>query len=116
MPVDLLKGAPAPNVGQRIVRQDSLLVAKTIHYDDANLERNKQLRNSGFIDKAKLNLHDDADLRMVISCPDTLQWTRFKKKYPDIYKGLLSRDEEARMKACRQLQILHPAWVIQERL
>lgn len=107
---------PAPNVGQRILRQDQHLVVQTIHHDDANLERNKQLRNAGYIDKAKLGLHDNEDIRMMISCPDTLQWSMFKRKYPDIYKGLLSRDEQARMKACRQLQILHPEWVIQERL
>lgn len=116
MSVTLDKGYVAPKVGQRILRQDSQLVVETKHYDDASLERNKQLRNEGFIDKAKFALHDNEDIRMMISIPDGIQWTMFKKKFPEIYKKIMSKDEATRMSGCRSLQILHPEWVIQERL
>jgi hypothetical protein len=99
------------------VRDDSTLYVHTTFNDDPALERNKQLRNADLLAKAKFYLHDNEDIRMFISCPDTTQWWLFKRDYPDIYKALSqNRDEAARMKACRQLQILHPEWVVQERL
>jgi hypothetical protein len=109
-------GYVAPKVGQRVLRQDSTIVVQTTHFDDAALERNKQIRNAGLIDKGKMALHENEDIRMVISCPDTMQWTMFKRAYPDIYKLILSKDESERVSGCRKLQILHPEWVVQERL
>jgi hypothetical protein len=103
-------------VAQRILREDSYLVVQTTHYDDENLERNKQLRNEGFIDKAKFALHDNEDIRMMISIPDGLQWSIFKRRFPEIYKLIMSKDETDRMSGCRKLQLLHPEWVVQERL
>lgn len=116
MPRLIEKGVTAPNVAHRILRQDSYLVVETKHYDDANLERNKKLRNEGFIDKAKFGLHDNEDIRMMISIPDGLQWTIFKRKFPEVYKLIMSKDEKDRMRGCRQLQLLHPEWIVQERL
>lgn len=101
---------------RRVVRQDGKLFCHTHFDDDHALERNKQIRNAGLIDRAKLQLHEGEDIRMVISCPDALQWTYFKRDYPDIYKDLNSRVEAERVSACRRLQILHPEWVVQERL
>lgn len=106
----------APNVTQRILRQDSHLVVETKHYDDASLDRNKKLRNEGFIDKAKFALHDNEDIRMMISIPDGMQWTIFKRKFPEVYKLIMSKDEADRMSGCRKLKLLHPEWVVQERL
>lgn len=102
---------------QRTVRDGEKIYIHTKFHDDPALERNKQLRTADMLAKAKLHLHDDEDIRMVISCPDTTQWWLFQRDYPDIYKALSqNRDEAARMQACRQLQILHPEWVVQERL
>lgn len=96
--------------------EDGKLYARTVFNDDVALERNKQIRAAGLINKAKLNLHDQEDIRMVISCPDTLQWSLFKRDFPDIARNLHSKCETERMSACKQLQILHPEWVLQERL
>ena len=101
---------------QRVVSQDNKLYIQTNFADDYALERNKQIKAAALLDKAKFNLHDGEDIRMIISCPDTLQWTLFKRDHKETYKLILSRREEERMKGCRQLQILHPEWVIQERL
>ncbi len=116
MSVTIDKGYVAPRVGQRIFRQDSHLVVQTTHHDDKNLERNALLKREGYLNKAKLGLHENEDIRMMISCPDPLQWSIFKKKHPDIYKMILHKDEQTRMTGCRRLQILHPEWVVQERL
>ena len=104
------------NATQRVVRQDEKLYVYTHFADDPALERNKQIKAAALLDKAKLNLHDGEDIRMIISCPDTLQWSLFKRDHKETHKLIHSRDEAERMKGCRQLQILHPEWVVQERL
>ena len=94
----------------------SVLHAKTVFNDKKSLDRNEDIRLDGMLDKKKLGLHDDEDVRMVISCPDGLQWSIFKKKHFETYKKILSTDEKERMQGARELQILHPAWVVQSRL
>lgn len=90
--------------------------AKTVHHDDSALDINENIRLDGMLDKKKFGLHDDEDVRMVISCPDGLQWSIFKKKFYETYKKLMSPDEVLRMSGARELQILHPSWVVQSRL
>ena len=113
---EILSGRISPNATRRIMRDGDQLVVRTEFHDDPALERNKQIREAGLIDKAKLALHDDEDIRFVISIPDGLQYRYFKMNYPDIYKMILSKDEKTRMSGCKRLQILHPEWVVQERL
>lgn len=96
--------------------EDGKLYCHTVFHDDDALDRNKAIKNSGAMEKSKFGLHDDEDIRMIISCPDTMQWAIFRKKHPDTYRLIKSRDEAERMKGARQLQILHPAWVIMDRL
>ena len=100
----------------RAKSEDDKFYVETIHNDDAALDKNKKIVASGMLDKSQLGLHDGADIRFVISCPDVLQWNIFKKKYPDVWQSIRSIDESIRMKGCRQLQILHPPWVVQVRL
>ena len=91
--------------------------ARTIFYDDAALDKNNKIRNSGMLDKAKLGLHENEDMRMVISCPSTLQWSMFKTKHAETYKLLTSKNSESdRIKGAKQLEILYPAWVCYNRL
>lgn len=104
------------NATQRVVTHGNELYIQTDFADDAALERNKQIKAAALLDKAKLKLHDDEDVRMIISCPDGIQWSLFKRQHEETYKLIHSRLEEERMKGCRQLQILHPEWVVQERL
>ncbi len=97
--------------------EDNKYYAKTTFYDDKALEQNKKIRNSGMLDDSKLGLHLDEDIRMAISIPSTLQWSIFCKKNADTYKLLTSSTSESdRMKGARQLQILHPSWVVFDRL
>lgn len=108
-------------VGTNAVRvegfEDGKYHAKTTFFDDDALEHNKKIRNSGMLEKSALGLHDNADVRMAISCPSTTQWMYFKSKHYETYKLLTSQtSEEDRMKGARQLQLLHPDWVVFERL
>ena len=115
-----LKRSDVVAVGSNSITQarseDGLFYVHTEYYDDVALERNKQIASSGMLANMKLGLHDDEDVRMVISCPSTDQWILFKRKNPETYKLLVSTIEAERMKGARQLQILHPAWVVQSRL
>lgn len=104
------------NADSLVKQEDGKLYCHTVFHDDDALERNSQLRNSGEFDQAKFGLHDDEDIRMIISCPDVMQWAIFKRKHSETYKLLKSRNEAERMKGARQLQILRPSWVIQSRL
>ena len=89
---------------------------KTTYHDDKSLSTNEEIRRSNMLEKAKLGIHEDEDIRMVISCPSTLQWALFKKKFPDVYNSMASTDEQIRMKGSFQLQLLHPDWVVFSRL
>ena len=96
--------------------QDDKLYIHTHFQDDPALERTKQLRNSQAFDKAKLGLHENEDMRAMISCPSVEQWLIFKKKHHETYKLLSSKHEFERMKGVRQIRLLHPEWVIQTRI
>jgi len=96
--------------------EDGLFYVHTVFNDDKALAQNRKIEGSGMLDKGKLGLHDDEDIRMVISCPSTEQWMLFKKKHPETYKLIKSTIEHERMKGARQLMLLHPAWVCYSRL
>jgi len=99
----------------RVKTEDGKLYAHTIFNDDKSLEQNNKIRLSGMLDRAKLNLHDNEDVRGAISCPSSLQWSIFKKKHLDTYKLIMSKDESDRMKGMAQIEILEPSWVIYSR-
>ena len=101
--------------------QDGKLHVRTVFEDDAALAKNRRIRDSGMLNKGQLGIHDDADMRAVISCPSVEQWRLFQRDHADIYKSLTTRgqstqDDADRMKGARQLQLLHPAWVVYTRL
>lgn len=105
----------------RTKTEEGKLFVHTTFYDDKDLEQNNRIRLSGMLDKAKLGLHENEDMRAVISCPSNLQWSLFRKKHNDTYKllttrGTLLQDEADRVKGVKQLEILHPDWVIYTRL
>lgn len=100
---------------QRAKLDGSRLQIHTKFYDDATLKRNQTLRNADLLNKAKMQLHDNEDIRFMISCPSQFQWQIFKKRYPDLHKGLHSQVEHERMSAARKIAILEPTWVVQTR-
>ena len=77
---------------------DNKLYVHTEYFDDAALERNRQLRNAGILDKGKLGLHENEDIRMAFSCPSLEQWNRFKKHHPETHALLTSTVEAERMR------------------
>ncbi len=89
---------------------------KTTFRDDKSLDINERIRRSRMLEKGTFGLHDNEDVRLVISCPSTMQWAVFRKKYPDVYSSIISTDEQVRMKGAYQLQLLHPDWVVMSRL
>jgi len=101
---------------QREGWEDGEYYCETTFHDKKALEQNNKIRNSGMLDKGALGLHDNADIRMAISCPDTLQWSIFCKKNLETIKLIRSTNEVERLKGARQLQILHPEWVVFSRL
>ena len=115
-----MKSADITHVGtnsiQRAVVEDGTMFFKTTYYDDAALQRNDDLRKANVLDRGKLGLHGNEDIRMTVSCPSLEQWNLFKKRHGETYDLLMSKNEPMRMKGARQLQVLHPEWVVQSRL
>jgi len=101
---------------EKVSVEDGTLYGFTEFYDKQSLNINERIRRSGMLEKGALGLHDNADIRMTISCPSVSQWSYFKKDHPDTYKLLMSSDEQERMSGAKQLQILEPSWVLQSRL
>ena len=97
-------------------KEDGKLYAHTIYNNKKALEMNKALRNSGMIDKGRLNLHDGADIRAAISFPSVLEYNNFMRDNPDIDVMLKSKDESERMKAVKKISLLEPEYVIMIRL
>jgi len=109
------------NQVSRATVEDDKLYVHTVFNDDASLKKNAAIRDENLMDRHTLGLHDDADTRMAISCPSTLQWGLFKKKHADIYKlittvGQGDEANELRIRGARLLEILHPTWVVFSRL
>lgn len=96
--------------------EDGKFYVKTTFFDDNSLEQNNKIRLSGMLEKAKLNLHENEDIRAAISCPSVQQWNIFKKKHADTYRLLNSREEVQRMKGVSELQLLHPDWIVYNRM
>ncbi len=59
-------------VTRALTQGDEFIVATTA-YDDAALEKNHVLRQSGILKNHKLSLHENEDTRAVISCPSIEQ-------------------------------------------
>ena len=104
------------NSKSRVITQGDTLYVHSIYDDKQSLDQNSRIRNSGMMDNGQLSLHNDADIRMSISCPSVEQWTVFKRKHSGSYQLLMSSKEEERMRGAKQLQILHPEWVVYSRL
>lgn len=100
----------------RAKSEDGKFYAHTVFHDDAALAQNSRIRSENILDKGKLGLHEGEDIRAAISVPDTVQWNIFKKKFKEVYKMLHSKNEETRMSGVKRLQIIHPEWVVYERL
>lgn len=113
--VDIEQSGNVP-IFQRVKREGGKLYHQTTFHDDKTLAHNRRLADSGFLDKSELGLHDDADIRMVISCPSVEQWTLFKDQNPEVYKLLTSTNEHERIKGARQISLLKPEWIIHTRL
>ena len=105
-----------PNQVQRTAIEDDRFYVRTTFFDDAALARNNQIRNAGMLDKGKLGLHENEDIRIAISCPSTEQWMLFKRSHPDVYTMLNAKDEPTRIKGAWQLKLLHPEWIVMDRL
>jgi len=100
----------------KVITEDGVTYAKTVFNDDAALDKVRKLKHENVLDKARLGLHDNADMRMVISCPSVVLWNYFKRDHKKTYELLNSKDETERMKGAKQVQFLHPEWIIQQRL
>jgi len=100
----------------QVKTEDGITYAKTVFQDDKALEKVARLRHENVLDKGKLGVHDDADLRMVFSCPSLVMWNFFKRDHPQTYKLMNSTSEDDRMKGSKQLQILHPEWCVYTRV
>ncbi len=96
--------------------QDDKFYIETHFNDKKQLDENQNIRISNLIDKAKLDIHEGEDLRGWIRCPDVLQWSMFKKQYPNVYGMLTANTEEMRIKGMHEMKRLFPEWIVYDRL
>jgi len=99
----------------RLITQDDTLFVHTVFDDDEALKRNKQIKEAELLNKPKLGIHDNHDLRFILSIPDVFQWNLWKKHNQGEYRMLVGRDETLRIRAAKKLALSHPEWVIFER-
>ena len=99
----------------RLITQDDTLFVHTVFDDDAAIKRNTMLRDADLLTRAKLGIHDDADIRFILSVPSVMQWNLWKKAHPEDAKHLFGKDDVLRIRAAHRLSIEHPEWVIQSR-
>ena len=95
--------------------EDGKLFIKTKFFDDDAIARNKRIRDSGILEKAKLELHHNEDIRGAISCPSVGQWNQFNKDHPEMQSLLNSSHEHERMAALRLVSLHKPNWVLMTR-
>ena len=87
-------------------------VFRTVYHNDAALEKNKALRNSGLLRRGdKLSLLDGASVSFAFSFPTVEEYNMIRGKYPDIMDAIRSKDQKARESAARKLEILHPEYI-----
>ena len=96
--------------------EDGKLHIKTTFYDDASLARNERIRSSKILEKAKLSLHHNEDIRAVISVPSVAQWNLFNKEHPELSGLLNSKQEYERLKAVDIISLAHPDWILMTRM
>lgn len=94
---------------------DGNYAVETQFHDDHFRKVSDRIRSSGMLNKMKLGLHDDEDVRFVISFPSTMAFSNFKRNHSVTYSLLKSTDEAERVKGGLQLQLLHPDWVLEAR-
>ncbi|RKZ94004.1 MAG: hypothetical protein DRQ46_10665 [Gammaproteobacteria bacterium] len=100
-----------------IKHEDGKLYNHTIFYDDAALDRNKAIRESGMLAKAKLGIHHDEDLRVAFNFPTVYQYNLWLRDNPiDTDLFFNGKTEDERIGAGRRLALKNPEYVTQIRL
>lgn len=106
----------AENHVSTLHKEDGIHYVHTQFHDDEALEKIRRLRDSEILQKAKLGLHEGEDLRAAFSFPSVMQFNLFKKKNPEIWALINSPSETERIRGSGKLAILHPEYVVQQRL
>ncbi len=83
-------------------------VFQSIFHDDAALEQNKKLRNSGLMKRGDILPIVDASVSYAFSFPSVERYAQIQQQYPDIFEALRSKDQRIREDAGRRLALLHP--------
>jgi hypothetical protein len=108
---NLLDHGPRHRIGTKL-EQDGTLVVKTVVQDSDVQASTAALRQAEAIrtgDPAPL-APDGAEAIYAFQIEPTL-WARFKREHPDIYEGIMSRDQITRERACATLAAMRPQWV-----
>jgi len=86
-------------------------VFQTIYHDDESLKKTKALRDEEIFKKGTKIPFGDQQVYHAFSIPEG-RYALLKRDYPDMMAAIHSRDEAVRMKAARELSIIHPEFVV----
>ena len=87
-------------------------VFRTVYHNDAALEKNKALRNSGLMRRGdSISLLEGATVSFAFSFPTVEEYNMVRNKYPDIMDALRSKDQHVRESAARKLELLCPQYI-----
>jgi hypothetical protein len=109
-----MKTIREPNVTKRVKVEESKLFVETTIHNEPVLENNQSHRLNGTFrqnDKVGLQL-DGARVIHVLQVNET-EWNLFKRKQPDLYRSLHSKDQITREAAAAKIKRAHPEWFIE---
>ncbi len=86
-------------------------VFQTIFHDDESLEKTKRLRDAEIFKRGTKIPFADQQVYHAFSIPEG-RYALLKRDFPDMMEAIKSKDEAVRMKAARELSILHPEFVV----
>lgn len=87
----------------------------TVEYDDDILDQNQRIKSAGLVKQGDKNpLMDGGIIEYAFTIPSTWQWGLFQRKYPELYRQLMSTDDNERRRAARRLAIMKPEWLVSQ--
>lgn len=94
--------------------EEGKLFVETISHNDHVLENNQAHRNAGTITRGQKDNFsiDGAEVIHVIQAPE-VDWMFFQRKYPQLYRGLHSKDRVIREASAAEIKRMYPEWFVE---
>ena len=103
-----------PGATKRVKLEETTLFVETTIHNDPVLENNQKHRlNETFRQNDRAALQPDGAKIIHVLQVSEPEWNLFKRKQPDLYRNLHSRDHVVRESAAATIKKAHPEWFIE---